>query len=111
LSANLPIGVPPDEQLQDLNFALGQPNPVTRTRRRGLVSRALRRLRWPLVSQQRLQQAFEPGFVLQQCMVKVFQQFIVPTVRHAAHASADMAIRDQLSGVHGTTASCNVRHA
>ena len=39
LSANLPIGVTPDKQLQDLDLALREPNLVTGPPRRGLVWR------------------------------------------------------------------------
>jgi len=84
LSANLPVGMPLDEELQDLDFALREPNLITGARRWVLPCRACRRLCERFASQQLLHQAFELGFLLQQFAVEVRQQVSTPTVRHAA---------------------------
>ena len=101
LRANLPIGASCDKQLEDLGFALRARNLVIGCRCWDPADCARRR-RWLwAIVQQLFEQAFEPGFVLQQIAVEVYLQVSAPTVRHAAHASAGMVTRDQLSGARG----------
>jgi hypothetical protein len=73
LSTNLPIGVPSDKKLQDLDFALREPNLGTGACRRRLVRRARLRPSKPFASQHQLDQGFEPGFSLQQLAMEGFK--------------------------------------
>jgi hypothetical protein len=110
LSANLSIGVPPDDQLQDPEFAVRERNRVPGPRRWGLLWRDRRRLLEPFALKQLLDQALEPGFSLQQFAVESFQRVNTPTIRHAAHASTGMVTRDQLSGVKSPASSYELGH-
>jgi hypothetical protein len=85
--ADLRIGTSRDEQLEGLGLAPREPCRDTARRRWGRGARDLRWRARPVALQQSLHQAFEPGSVHQQPATEVCRWVIMPTVRHAAHAS------------------------